>query len=119
MKQANLTSAQKHTLLTKLKTELTEFEQQLTRIHECSAPVKLDQQAVGRVSRIDAIQQQEMAHASEVQMQRHILRIKQIFLDTDEYGLCLECGESIGIGRLTIHPIAELCICCQSEAENS
>lgn len=119
MKQESLTSAQKHALLTKLKAELTGLEQHLASIHERSAPVQLDQQAVGRVSRIDAIQQQEMAQASEVLMQKHILRIKQIFLDTDEYGFCLECDESIGFGRLSIHPIAELCISCQNEAEKS
>ncbi|AQS38004.1 transcriptional regulator, TraR/DksA family [Shewanella psychrophila] len=119
MKQADLTSSEKQELLTKLKHELVELEQQLTTIHERSAPVQLDQQAVGRISRIDAIQQQQMAQAGEALMQQHILRIKQIFLDTDEYGFCLECGESIGLGRLTIHAIAKLCIQCQSEAENS
>ncbi|MEC4724509.1 TraR/DksA C4-type zinc finger protein [Shewanella sp. D64] len=118
MKQAELSENEKQQLLAKLKLELTELEQQLELVHERSAPVMLDQQAVGRVSRIDAIQQQEMAQASEALMQQHIVRIKRIFLDTQEYGFCLECGESIGLGRLTIHPVAEMCIQCQSEAEN-
>ncbi|ACA88151.1 transcriptional regulator, TraR/DksA family [Shewanella woodyi ATCC 51908] len=118
LKQAPLSSDERAQLLTKLKQELNELEQQLELAHSRGAPVILDQQAVGRVSRIDAIQQQEMAQASEVLMQQHIVRIKQIFLDTDEYGFCLECGEPIGLGRLTIHPTAEMCIGCQSEAEN-
>ncbi|WP_295031875.1 TraR/DksA C4-type zinc finger protein [Shewanella sp.] len=42
-----------------------------------------------------------------------------MFLEPEEYGFCLECGEPIGLGRLTVHAIAELCIQCQSEAENS
>ncbi|WP_394388817.1 TraR/DksA family transcriptional regulator [Shewanella woodyi] len=118
LKQLELSPNEKQQLLTVLKQELTELEQQLTFTHERGAPVILDQQAVGRVSRIDAIQQQEMAQASEVLMQQHIVRIKQIFLDTEEYGFCLECGEPIGLGRLTIHPTAEMCIGCQSELEN-
>ena len=119
MKQADLTSTEKQELLTKLKHELSDLEQQIESIHERSAPVQLDQQAVWRISRIDAIQQQQMAQAGELLMQQHLLRIKQILLEPEEYGFCLECGESIGLGRLTIHPIAELCIQCQSEAENS
>lgn len=118
LKQLELSPNEKQQLLTGLKQELTELEQQLELAHSRGAPVILDQQAVGRVSRIDAIQQQEMAQASEVLMQQHIVRIKQIFLDTEEYGFCLECGEPIGLGRLSIHPTAEMCIGCQSEAEN-
>ena len=118
MKQAELSANEKQQLLTGLKQELIELEQQLVHAHERSAPVMLDQQAVGRVSRVDAIMQQEMAQASEALMQQHIVRIKRIFLDTEDYGFCLECGKSIGLGRLTIHPVAEMCIQCQSELEN-
>lgn len=118
MKQAELSATEKQQLLSNLKLKLIELEQQLKSVHERSAPVILDQQAVGRVSRVDAIMQQEMAQASEALMQQHIVRIKQILLDTQEYGFCLECGESIGLGRLTIHPVAEMCIQCQSELEN-
>ncbi len=119
MKQAELTSSQKQQLLAQLEAKLIELEQQVIAIHGRGAPVQLDQQAVGRVSRIDAIQQQQMAQANEIQVSHQILRIKQILLDPDEYGFCHECGESIGIGRLTIHPTAELCIQCQGELENS
>ncbi|ABV38553.1 DnaK suppressor protein, putative [Shewanella sediminis HAW-EB3] len=118
MKQAELTLPQKRQLLSQLEAQLIELEQEVIAIHSRGAPVQLDQQAVGRVSRIDAIQQQQMAQANETQMSQQLLRIKQILLDPDEYGFCHECGESIGIGRLTIHPTAELCIQCQGELEN-
>lgn len=118
LKQAELTPPQKQQLLTRLENQLTELEQQVCAIHIRGVPVQLDQQAVGRVSRIDAIQQQQMAQANEAQTSRQLLRIRQILLSPDEYGFCHECGESIGIGRLTIHPAAELCIQCQGELEN-
>lgn len=53
MKQAELSANEKQQLLTGLKQELIELEQQLELAHERSAPVMLDQQAVGRVSRIN------------------------------------------------------------------
>ncbi|MFT5235517.1 MAG: DnaK suppressor protein [Shewanella sp.] len=53
MKQAELSANEKQQLLTGLKQELIELEQQLEHAHERSAPVMLDQQAVGRVSQIN------------------------------------------------------------------
>jgi len=85
-----------------------------------SAPVKLDQQAVGRVSRIDAIQQQQMAKANREQdrqlLASTIASLKRV--DNDEYGYCLACAEAIGYARLQVQPQVSLCLECQSRQEN-
>ena len=79
--------------------------------------VELDQAAVGRISRIDAIQQQAMATA---QKQRNELRLKQIavalgtFAD-DAYGDCKRCGEPIGYRRLKARPESPCCVPCMAE----
>lgn len=36
-----------------------------------------------------------------------------------EYGICEECGEDIGIGRLEVRPFASLCIKCKEEEEHN
>ncbi len=112
-----LTEEQKQQLLEALTLSYHELKQQLDSIHERGAPVTLDQQAVGRVSRIDAIQQQQMAQANELQLKRQLLRIEKILQSTDDYGFCLECDEPIGFARLKIHPTAPYCIKCQSNKE--
>ena len=38
-------------------------------------------------------------------------------LDEGTYGVCEECGEEIGAGRLKAMPLAKLCISCQSTLE--
>ncbi|HEX5606623.1 MAG TPA: RNA polymerase-binding protein DksA [Candidatus Binatia bacterium] len=38
-------------------------------------------------------------------------------LDDGEYGICEECGEEIGIGRLKARPVTTLCITCKSSQE--
>jgi DnaK suppressor protein len=38
-------------------------------------------------------------------------------IDSNEYGLCENCGEEVGIKRLEARPVAELCIDCKSEQE--
>jgi DnaK suppressor protein len=38
-------------------------------------------------------------------------------LENGEYGVCEECGEEIGIGRLKARPVTTLCISCKSSQE--
>ena len=33
------------------------------------------------------------------------------------YGVCQECGEQIGAGRLKVIPLADYCVECQSKIE--
>ena len=102
--------------LLKLKFELS---QQTFLAGNDSQPVKLDQQLVGRLSRIDAIQQQQMAVANREQVKIH-LRAVMIALQTMEsgdYGYCCVCGGDIGFKRLEARPEATLCLSCQRDSE--
>ncbi|MEM7057170.1 MAG: TraR/DksA C4-type zinc finger protein [Pseudomonadota bacterium] len=81
---------------------------------EDRAPVALDQTQVGRLSRMDALQQQAMA---EAQSRRRAVRLKAIDaalrrIDQDEFGWCDECGEEIPLGRLNLDPCAVRCVDC-------
>lgn len=76
--------------------------------------VMLDQQSVGRLSRMDAIQQQAMAKATQVR--RGQMRNKALAalarLDEGEFGYCVECGEDIPIKRLQLDPTIPTCVSC-------
>jgi len=84
-------------------------------------PVALDQQAVGRVSRIDAIQQQQMALAGRQQAaaQRRDNERALQRIDSGSYGVCEDCGEAIAFARLQAQPGSCLCIDCQSARESA
>jgi DnaK suppressor protein len=77
-------------------------------------PVELDQQSVGRLSRMDALQVQAMAQALEARRQGRLLRIEAALqrLDAGDYGHCEECGDDIPAKRLEIDPATERCIDC-------
>ncbi len=81
---------------------------------KASAPVELDQARVGRVSRIDAIQQQQMAAASREAQSHRVALVRQALnhLDEGTYGFCGKCEEPIGYGRLKARPEAAFCINC-------
>jgi DnaK suppressor protein len=76
--------------------------------------VELDQQSVGRLSRMDAMQQQEMAQAEARRRTSDIARIEMALnrITQGEYGWCAACGEPIAYKRLEIDPAVALCIGC-------
>ena len=79
------------------------------------APVTLDQQSVGRLSRMDAMQQQSMDLAREDRRRARlaVLAAALVRLDNGDFGYCLSCGEDITPARLGIDPAVTLCITCQ------
>lgn len=78
------------------------------------APVELDQQSVGRLSRMDAMQRQAMAQAQEARRARR-RRALEAALDRlagEEFGWCAACGEFIGLARLDLDPTLTRCRDC-------
>ena len=82
-------------------------------------PVSLEE-PIGRLSRMDAMQAQAMAQASQQRREQTLRRIEAALqrLEEDEYGVCLECVEPINPKRLEFDPTVELCIDCASKAED-
>ena len=79
------------------------------------APVILDQQSVGRLSRMDAMQQQSMDLAREDRRRARLAVLAAALrrLAEGDYGYCLGCGEDIPEKRLDIDAAVTLCIHCQ------
>ena len=78
------------------------------------ATVELDQQAVGRLSRQDALQSQAMARATHARrdIERRRLRAALDRIAEGEFGYCEDCGEEIAEGRLALDPGTTRCISC-------
>ena len=78
------------------------------------ATVELDQQSVGRLSRMDALQGQAMAKAHHARhaAERHRLMRALARMDEGEFGYCEDCGDAIAPARLDSDPAAPLCISC-------
>lgn len=99
------------TLLRARRAELVALREQSA---DSRKTVMLDQQSVGRLSRMDALQAQAMANAAEERRAAEIARIDAALgrVDDGSFGECLRCGENIGDKRLEIDPAATLCIDC-------
>lgn len=81
---------------------------------EARAPVTLQQDSVGRLSRIDAMQQQAMAQAQERRRSTERKRIAAALerLDAGEWGYCVRCGDEIAEARLRHDPSVPVCVGC-------
>ncbi|MFP3949366.1 MAG: TraR/DksA family transcriptional regulator [Gemmatimonadota bacterium] len=101
-------------LRTELERQLRRLEKSMAMSEEASRPVELDQQAVGRLSRMDSLQSQHMSqnlHERE-QARYTAVRAALVRMDAGEYGICVECGAEIPYGRLMVVPEAERCPSC-------
>ncbi|HAU22824.1 MAG TPA: molecular chaperone DnaK [Erythrobacter sp.] len=78
--------------------------------------VELQQDSVGRLSRMDALQQQAMAQATERRREAERARIDAALerLDEGDWGYCLVCGDKIAEKRLAHDPSMANCIKCAS-----
>ena len=78
--------------------------------------VTLDQSAMGRVSRADALQAQQVAKAAhrraEARLERVLAAMDRFDDDPDEYPWCPQCGGSIGFRRLLAVPESVFCVRC-------
>ncbi len=82
--------------------------------HEDQKPVTLDQQSVGRLSRMDSLQVQAMAQAEDARRAQELRRIDAALgrIKADEYGDCVRCGEEIAPARLASDPATPFCVSC-------
>ncbi|MBW2528022.1 MAG: TraR/DksA C4-type zinc finger protein [Deltaproteobacteria bacterium] len=91
-------------------------EQQARAVGSTSAVAPDD--AIGRLTRLDAMQQQRMAieerRRREVRSQQVAAALAAI--DSGDYGCCRRCQEPIGYRRLKAKPESPFCLPCAAAA---
>jgi DnaK suppressor protein len=113
---ADFTPEQARERLLELQTEL---ESVAATGADSAAIVELDQSKVGRLSRMDAMQAQAMAKASEQRREATLRDITAALqrIDNGDYGICIDCDEGIAAQRLEFDPTVIRCIDCASKRE--
>lgn len=86
---------------------------------KATAPVELDQARVGRLSRMDAMQQQAMSQAAArlAEAEKNRIRMALGRMQSGDYGYCVNCEEEIAEGRLRVDPSLLTCISCARATE--
>jgi DnaK suppressor protein len=98
----------------KLLTDIAEdLRHQLAAEDPTKDSIKLDN-AIGRLTRMEAIQAQSMGAEGRRRAEQRMTRIQRALdrLEKGIFGDCTACGEEIPEGRLGLLPDAALCIRC-------
>ena len=69
---------------------------------------------IGRLSRLDSMQMQQMALNARARKLEEIRRLKEALtrIDRGVYGVCQLCRQDIAPARLEYQPDARLCVSC-------
>lgn len=100
-------------LVQKIEEGIEKTQADIDRLKELTAPIA-PENAIGRVSRMDAINNRSVNQAAlrkSIQRLTSLKRAKEQANDT-HFGLCRNCGNEIPIGRMLLLPESTLCVQC-------
>lgn len=97
-----------------LERQLARLEKSMKVTDEALRTVELDQTAVGRLSRMDSLQNQSLSRGLR---EREVVRLSQIRdalmrVENGSYGTCTVCDGTIPFERLFVFPEAPECADC-------
>ena len=102
-----------------LKEEVTKrissMKKEIEELKELTKPIAPDC-AIGRVSRMDAINNRSVNLAALEKKEEKYKALKIIIneIDLDSFGKCLVCGNDIPLGRILVVPESKRCMRCAS-----
>jgi DnaK suppressor protein len=93
--------------------EITKTENLISEYREMSQPVAPDD-AIGRITRMDAINNKSVTEASLRQAEEKLRNLKRVFskVGTKEFGICIKCGKPIPAARILYRPESLRCVNC-------
>ena len=93
--------------------EITKTENLITEYREMSKPVAPDD-AIGRISRMDAINNKSVTEASLRQAEQKLKNLKRVLstVGTKNFGICIKCGRPIPPARILYRPESLTCVNC-------
>ncbi|MCF8371240.1 MAG: TraR/DksA C4-type zinc finger protein [Bacteroidales bacterium] len=93
--------------------EISKTKKLIEEYKDLTKPIAPDV-AIGRISRMDAINNKSVIEASLRQAEEKLKNLERVFsqLGTPDFGLCLKCKREIPIGRILFRPESLYCVTC-------
>ena len=113
-----MTPEEKNTIRQEIEKRIEEAEKVSKTLKKQTEPVP-PSVAIGRLTRMDAIQQKKMAESNLKSNEVLISNLKKALekLDEPDFGVCMVCKQNIPIERLFIVPEAKVCVPCASKSK--
>ena len=96
-----------------IRNEISKTEKLIAEYKELTKPVAPDD-AIGRISRMDAITNKSVTEASLRQAEEKLKNLQRVLsrVGTSDFGICIKCGKPIPEGRLIYRPESLNCVDC-------
>lgn len=93
--------------------EIKKTETSILHYKDLTKPIS-PSDAIGRVSRMDAINNKSINDASLLQAEAKLRKLQIVLskIDDPDFGICLKCKQPILVGRILIRPESLLCVNC-------
>ena len=108
-----LTQEEKRDIQDRINKKMSELQERMVEYKELTRPIP-PSEAIGRVSRMDAINNRSVNVAALSQLENQYKSLEGALkrLDEDKFGRCVSCGEKIPMGRILLMPGAIRCVRC-------
>lgn len=93
--------------------KISQVEDLINELEDLTRPIAPDV-AIGRVSRMDAINNKSVNEAAlrQAREKHRSLKHAQENIDNPSFGVCTSCGVQISIGRMMVMPESTRCMRC-------
>jgi DnaK suppressor protein len=111
-----MTQTEKEKLKKKIIYDIEALQKQIETLHEKAKPITPDC-SLGRLTRMEAMAEQEVSQKILDESTLRLTRLQNALsrIDKPMFGICIECEEPIGMGRMEIRPESVRCIACANE----
>ena len=108
---------EKALLKKRIEEDIVTTEEQIAALQEKVKPISPDC-SLGRLTRLEAMGEQDVNNKILDEARVKLTRLKNALLriDKEMFGICIECEEEIGFGRMSIRPESVRCVACANNA---
>ena len=109
----SLAQKEKDTLKNKIEEDIILTQEQITLLQEKVKPIAPDC-SLGRLTRLEAMGEQHVNNKILDESKIRLTRLNNALLRISKpmFGICIECEEEIGFGRMSIRPESVRCVDC-------
>lgn len=108
-----MTDKEKQKIRQRVNEEISKTIRSVEDYREMTRPIS-PENAIGRISRMDAINNKSVAEAALRQAERKLKNLQIVLesIDSKDFGICLKCKKPIPIGRILLMPHSRHCVNC-------
>ncbi|BAF71074.1 TraR/DksA family transcriptional regulator [Sulfurovum sp. NBC37-1] len=113
-----MTKEEKETIRKKIEEDIETLKEQISTLEEKVKPISPDC-SLGRLTRLEAMGEQHVNNKILDESKVRLTRLQNALLRIDKpmFGICIECEEEIGTGRMSVRPESVRCVECANNAQ--